>query len=276
VPGLTGAARFWRHAPADLKWIGIGLPLVLLLVLYSALPSGPASPSERAAAGLPSTSDGVRTSLTSGLSGVQAAIMRRAAINLTDDFRSGLSAWAGPGDWARSWTYDEAGFLVPGALGLYSPTLPLADYTFEFLGHIERRSLNWVIRARDTRNYYAMRLVISSQGPMPKASIVRYTVIDGKEGPATTLPLPMAVNPNLLFRIRVDAKGSAFTTWMSGQVVDNFTDTRLARGGIGFFSPKGDQSRLRWVEVSHQYDFLGRLCALLAPYSVQAEGREAE
>jgi hypothetical protein len=28
--------------------------------------------------------------------------------------------------------------------------------------------------------------------------------------------------------------------------------------------------------VTHQYDYLGRICALLAPHSVQAEGRRVE
>jgi hypothetical protein len=276
LPVLPGAFRFWRLAPADLKWISVGLPLVLLLVLYSALPSGSRPPSERAAAGAPSTSDGVRTSVASRWAGIQSTIMRRAAINLADDFRSGLGAWDGSGDWAKSWTYDQAGFVLPGAVALYSPSLLMADYSLEFLGQIERRSLNWVIRARDTRNYYAMRLVLSNSSPMPKASIVRYAVIDGKEGPVTTLPLPMPLNPDSILRIRVEVKGKTFTTWLQGQVIDSFSDDRLARGGVGFFAPKGEKSRLRWVEVSHQYDFLGRLCALLAPYSVQAQGRDAE
>jgi hypothetical protein len=39
----------------------------------------------------------------------------------------------------------------------------------------------------------------------------------------------------------------------------------LTRGGIGFFSNRGEGARLRWVEVTHQADTLGRLCAALAP-----------
>ena len=43
---------------------------------------------------------------------------------------------------------------------------------------------------------------------------------------------------------------------------------RLTRGGIGFFSARGEESRLRWVQVTHQYDMLGRLCAYLAPQNI--------
>ncbi len=44
----------------------------------------------------------------------------------------------------------------------------------------------------------------------------------------------------------------------------------LQHGGIGFFSARGEESRVRWVQVTHQYDMLGRLCAYLAPYNIPA------
>jgi hypothetical protein len=61
-----------------------------------------------------------------------------------------------------------------------------------------------------------------------------------------------------------------------GQVVDSFEEDRLTSGGVGFYSPKGDRSLLRWVSITHQYDYLGRLCALLAPYHVGPEARRME
>jgi hypothetical protein len=305
-PALPGMG-FLHAAPADLKWIGIGLPAVLLLLLYSALPSvtnrAPAPPAvpaqsapvetapataavsvpnpvsahpEATAAPTAATPSGVPVTNASRWNNFQHAVSSRAAINLTDDFRAGLGAWQGQGKWADSWKYSPAQFVEPGALALYSPTLPMADYSLEFLGQIARRSLNWVFRAKDFRNYYAMRLVITKPGPLPQASIVRYAVINGKEGPATTLPLPMPIKGDTLYRVRMEVRGDTFTTYVQGQVVDNFTDDRLATGGIGFFTPSGDRTLLRWVEVSYQYDFLGRLCALVAPYSVQADGRISE
>lgn len=308
-PQALPGVGFLHAAPADLKWIGIGLPAVLLLLIYSALPTtphrapapGPApapspaaatvSPSASASvpvpapasttlaatpAATPATPSGVPVANASRWNNFQQAVSSRAAVNLTDDFRSGLGAWQGQGKWAESWKYTQAQFVEPGALALYSPTLPMADYSLEFLGQIGRRSLNWVFRAKDFRNYYAMRLVLTKPGPLPQASIVRYAVIDGKEGPARTLPLPMPIKGDTLYRVRMEVKGDTFTTYVQGQVVDNFTDDRLATGGIGFFTPPGDRTLLRWVEVSYQYDFLGRLCALVAPYGVQADGRISE
>lgn len=78
----------------------------------------------------------------------------------------------------------------------------------------------------------------------------------------------MQVRQDTIYRVRVDVRSSDFITTVQGQVVDVFSDDRLARGGVGFFSEASEDARLRWVEVSHQYDMLGRLCAYLVPYNV--------
>ncbi|MGC4048633.1 MAG: hypothetical protein QM757_03785 [Paludibaculum sp.] len=263
--------RFWAHAPSDLKWVALGLPLILALIVYSFKASPPKSETGRPVADSKSHSV-----IGSELNSIQKVILDRAAIKLYDDFRGGLGSWHGTEGWAKTWKYGEASFLEPGQLALYSPTVNMRDYTMQFLGQIERRSLNWVFRATDSKNYYAMRIVITRAGPLPQASVVRYAVIDGKEVGMKTLPLPFPVHSDTLYLVKMEVRGDSFTTYIQSQVVDNFTDSRLEGGGIGFFSPKGDKSYLRWVEVTHQYDVLGRLCALLAPYNVQAEGRKTE
>ena len=78
----------------------------------------------------------------------------------------------------------------------------------------------------------------------------------------------MQVRLDTIYRVRVDVLGNDFVTTVQGQVVDVFSDDRLPRGGVGFFSDTGEDGRLRWIEVSHQYDMLGRLCAYLVPYNV--------
>ncbi|MGJ5815649.1 hypothetical protein [Paludibaculum fermentans] len=263
--------RFWAHAPSDLKWVAVGLPLILALIVYSFKASPPKSETGRPVA------DGRTHSVIGGeLNSIQKVILDRAAIKLYDDFRGGLGSWHGSDGWAKTWKYGEASFLEPGQLALYAPTVNMRDYTMQFLGQIERRSLNWVFRATDNKNYYAMRIVITKAGPLPQASVVRYAVINGKEVGLKTLPLPFPVHSDTLYLVKMEVRGDSFTTYIQSQVVDNFSDSRLEGGGIGFFSPKGDKSYLRWVEVTHQYDVLGRLCAFLAPYNVQAEGRKTE
>jgi len=41
--------------------------------------------------------------------------------------------------------------------------------------------------------------------------------------------------------------------------VSSWTDSRLSRGGVGFFSEDGEASLLKWVSVSERDSLLGRL-----------------
>lgn len=279
LPHMPRWSRVWSHAPADLKWVSFAIPAVLILVIYSLMPSPPMRPVEVAETTQSqdqTASPSAATVLGSRVSTLQKVIMDRAAIRLVDDFRSGLGAWNGAAGWARSWQYNAANFVSPGALALYAPTVGMHDYSISFLAQIDRRSLNWVFRAADLKNYHVMRIVIVKPGPLPEAVIMRYAVIDGKPERPTTLPLPISIRQDTLFKVRMEVQGDTFTTYLQDQIIDSFTDSRLPAGGIGFFSPQGDRALLRWVSVMHQYDYLGRLCALLAPYTVQAEGRRVE
>ena len=257
--GWRPLVHFWKHAPADLRWISLVLPVVLLLGLSHGVHKVKVESHGES---------GVGAMVKARFEDVRQTIIRRAAIELQDDFHSGLSNWEGKGQWAREWKYDEHGSVHPGSLALFQPSIALTDYQFEFLGQIQSRSIGWVYRANDTANYYAAKIVLTKPGPLPSAAIVRYAVIGGKEGPKKSTPLPFQVRPDMMYRVRVDVSGPNFTTWVQGQLVDFWSDDRLKSGGIGFFSNKGEGALLRWVEVSHQYDTLGRLCAFLAPYSV--------
>ena len=195
-------------------------------------------------------------------------VMNRAAISLTDDFRSGLGYWTGDENWGRSWSYDDAGFIVPGALALYEPSLNLVDYEFTLAARIERTGVSWVFRARDTKNYYAGRLVITQPGPLPKARLINYTVIDGrrKSQKSTEVPFPLR---DKMYQIRVTVRGSTFTTYLDDRLVGLYKDATLKTGGVGLFRARGEKSRVRWISVMHQYDLVGRLCALIAPYNLE-------
>jgi len=107
---------------------------------------------------------------------------------------------------------------------------------------------------------------VLKSGPLPAIGLTRYAVINGKAQDRHDVTIPVSARADTLYRIRMDVQGSDFAVEVQGQMADSWTETRLPRGGIGFFTARGEESRVRWVQITHQYDMLGRLCAYLAPY----------
>jgi hypothetical protein len=259
----------WQGAPRDLKLVSLLLPFLLVVAISGSLPKVPIQ--QLAPQNLDQVQSQMQKVVEDQWKTMNETISSRAAVAYADDFRSGLDAWESRSNLTRSWSYDAAGFVRPGPLAIFRPTVDLSDYRFEFLAEIDQKAMGWAFRAEDLNNYYAMKFVVVKPGPLPLVRIVRYAVINGKEGPHVEKPLPLTVRADMLYRIQVNARGGDFTIMAQGQVVDFWSDNRLKHGGVGFFCNRGERARLSWVEVSHQYDALGRLCAYLAPYGI--EGR---
>jgi hypothetical protein len=190
----------------------------------------------------------------------------RAAIELHEDFAAGTERWTGA---ARNWVREPAGFVRTGALALLRPSIAMSDYRLEFLGQIERRGLSWVFRAADLQNYYVMKLAIAKPGPLPVMALVRYEVIAGRVGQPVRVPIRLVMHNDTPYRVRLDVKGSGFTTYIEDQLVDFWSDDRLTTGGAGFFSDNDERAQIYWVKVSHQTDFLGKACAFFAPSPIE-------
>jgi hypothetical protein len=205
----------------------------------------------------------------------QAAVRGRAATVLEDDFRGGLRAWDGEPGWAMTWTYDPSGFVRVGRLGLLRASLGLSNYKFEFYGQIEKKGLGWVFRAKDRRNHYTLRIVITKPGPLPVAAIVRYAVVDGKSMNRVQFPLPVTIQSDSLYRVETIVNGNQFTTSVNGRVVDTFSDARFSSGGVGLVAEAGEAARVKWVRVSDQEDLLGQLCAYLSGQTTDRRGEES-
>jgi hypothetical protein len=250
----------WHKAPSELSIVTVLLPILLALAV------SPSLPKMRITAG-----NGVERMLSDHWSTFNKSVSDRAAIAYTDDFRAGLDGWESRSNLTTSWSYDATGFVRPGPLAVFRPTVDLTDYRLEFLAEIDQKGLGCAFRAPNLDNYYAVKFKVVQPGPLPVVHVVRYAVIGGKEGPHVEHPLPLTVRADMLYRIRVDVRGSDFALMAQGQMVDFWSDSRIPRGGVGLFCGHGEKARVRWLEVSHQYDTLGRLCAYLAPYGI--EGR---
>lgn len=238
--------RLWRTTPAYLRFASVSFCVVMMLWAVS--------PGR------------VGTLLESRWADVRKSIQDRATIELVDNFEGGsLGGWQGTGNWVRSWTFNEAGYIRPGRLALYIPSEEMQDYRLEFLTLIDRKAVNWVYRAADGLNCYVTKLVVVKPGPAPEMALVRYPVINGVEGERTEVPIRMLMHNNTPYRVQVAVRGSDFSTSIEGQLVDHWRDARLAKGGVGFFSEAGERARIYWVKLSHQDDFVGRLCSYMYP-----------
>ncbi len=188
----------------------------------------------------------------------------RTAIRAKVDFDTNLGEWAGS---ARGWVVRDGAARI-GDLRLWKPTLNTRDYEFEFEGVVERKGVSWVYRAGDTSTYYATRIHILRPGAVSGAVIERYGVEGGQTFARTELPLPLALNRNQPYRIATLVAGSRYTTLIDGKVVDEWSDPRLVKGGVGFFAADGEQALLRWASFRERKSIWDRFASanlLLAP-----------
>jgi len=265
VHALKVTVDFWKRAPRDLKMLMFAIPLMLGLALHPALPKVRVAAPAQAAA----IQRDVQKAWNEQWVNVKQTVADRAAVALDEDFRSGLDDWMSRGDATTEWSFDATGFVRPGPLALYRPSMSLTDYQAQFLGIIDKKALSWVIRAADFSNFYVVKLEVLKGGPLPTIGVTRYAVVNGKADSRVDTIAAINARADMLYRVLMDVHGDEFALTIQGQLVDAWSEPRLRHGGIGFFTARGEESRVRWVQVTHQYDMLGRLCAYLAPYNIQ-------
>jgi hypothetical protein len=196
------------------------------------------------------------------LDDIRKSIRGHAAVKLSDNFQAGLRDWKSFSSSNSDWSFNH-GFVQPGRLRLWKESLDMTDYQLEFAGQIEQKGLGWAYRATDASNFYATKIAITKPGPLPAADLVRYAMVGGKQSNRVSLPLPMVIRNDTIYRVLLSVKGDNFSTAVNGQMVDTWSDGRFKNGGIGFFSDKGEIASLRWVTVTHRDNFLGRMLSYI-------------
>ncbi|HUB82449.1 MAG TPA: hypothetical protein VMB03_26815 [Bryobacteraceae bacterium] len=165
---------------------------------------------------------------------------------MEEHFDSGLHQWVGG---TEDWKVDVAG-VRPGSLALYSPSLEIPNYVFEFLTRIEQKGVSWVFRAANCTDYYKATLAVAPGGGY---EFRRQAVIGGTAEDATVRPAPPAApghSGKTALTVRTRVAGNEFTISIDGQTIDTWTDARLTSGGIGFVSSAEERARLYWVKVT--------------------------
>jgi len=123
-------------------------------------------------------------------------------------------------------------------------SMGLPAYRLDFEGSIQIKGLGWVYRAQDAKNYYVSKIELEKPGQNPDFAIVHYAVIDGIEQPHEQTPLHVGVPLGGDYKIRFEAVGDRFTTWVQGQQVDQWMDGRLKSGGAGLYREGAEQFAL--------------------------------
>jgi hypothetical protein len=196
---------------------------------------------------------------------IRRAIATRAKVELNDTFDRGMEAWGHTASWAPGWSHHSEGYVQTGQLAFYQPSMKFTDYKMEFFGQIESKSIGWVVRAHDPKNYYAMKFTVIQSGLRPIIAMVHYPVTGGHAGKPIETPLmDVMVHNNTPYHVAVTVAGNRIITSIEGQEVDRWVEDQIPSGGVGFYSDAGERARLYWMKVSKNEDFLGKVCAYLS------------
>jgi hypothetical protein len=234
----------------------VGMGALVVVLAFSHAQS--AAPAPKAVSALP---DRNPRPAAGGFGQMLAGLIQsQTSTTLRDDFHSGLNAWEGLKSIGLDWS-SQGGEVRPGSLRLWSKSTSLSNYDLEFMGQIDRKSMDWAFRAADLHNYYATKLVMTRPGPLPNAGLVRFVMLDGRERERVELPLPLTIERGVDYKVRVSVHGNRFLTSVNGQLISSWMDNRISRGGVGFFSEDGEASVLKWVSVSDRDSFLARMAS---------------
>ena len=188
----------------------------------------------------------------------------RAQVDLFDNFSAGLDEWQSGKDLANTWSYYRNGFVNPGALSFFVPSMRLTNYDLDALVQIETKGIGLAFRAAGPRTYQAVQVLVGGSGPTRTLAVERYSVVGGKASRPVRVELAPGSQVDTLYRVHLQVRGDEFSLYIQGQLAQYWSDNRLRTGGVGLFCDPGEHARVAWIRVSNNTDSMGRVCSLLA------------
>jgi hypothetical protein len=131
-----------------------------------------------------------------------------------------------------------------GEFVLFRPSLDKPDYRLEFNWRANPRSLAWVFRVADTDNYYGVRMKLVGPRTISVEHFLKYRGVE-RSRVSKVVALSRAY-----LAVRMDAAGSTFKIFADGSAISQWTDNRLAWGGIGFLENGNNRTDVQSVRVS--------------------------
>ncbi len=152
---------------------------------------------------------------------------------------------SGGAGWDTDWAPDPPNSKRQRRVSLMNASQSLSDYRMELEGQIETKAMGWVFRASTPKNFYVEKIEIVKPGLNPTIQLVHFAVIDGVEQPHKAVPMTIPVRPDTMYKVRFEAIGDRFTTWVLDQKVDEWTDGRIGAGGVGLYAEAGESLSLK-------------------------------
>ncbi len=115
-------------------------------------------------------------------------LSNRAQVDLVDDFSQGVDDWQSGENLASTWSYDKNGFVNPGSLSLFEPSMHLTNYDLEAVVQIESKGVGLAFRAASSHTYQAVNLLVAGFG---RDAFARRGAICRDLGP----PIPRGSHP---------------------------------------------------------------------------------
>jgi len=162
-----------------------------------------------------------------------------AAVSSTPTVASGVAI---PGGWIDDWANAAKSRRH---ISVLSGSAKLSDYRLSFEAQIETKAIGWIFRGLNPRNYYVTKLEVVTPGLEPTVALVHFAVVDGQDEDRVVIPLPMKVRIDTTYKIRFEAFGNHFTTWIQDQKIADWTDSRFGSGGVGFFSERDEKAAMQ-------------------------------
>ncbi len=134
-------------------------------------------------------------------------------------------------------------------LFVYPESLALEDYRVEFEIPVTNKTIEWVFRAADPKNCYAMRLEPDAGPAASKLHIKKYVVVNGEYVASAAFRLLRPSDSK--YAIKLEIRGSQFLTYSQGRLVDRWSDPTFSRGGFGYYSRGGEPAPIQSVRLTN-------------------------
>jgi hypothetical protein len=191
----------------------------------------------------------------------EAALRRQEylqSMNVSEDFSQGLSRWEAPEGW-RIINEKKIPFLSVQGLGLLKTGQDWENYQAEFEIRIDKEAAGWIVRARDSRNLYLFKLASEKSKLVPRNSLIRYILMDGKyynpqqqndaPGAAAIVALPMKIRLKEFYQVRVVVRQHQISHLINDTPVDQFEDEALTKGRFGFNASVVESAVIRKLTI---------------------------